>query len=232
MDIMSTADESARKRARILCTQLGISTQHINALESSFQRETAFRSSGTIPDYHCPAHCFWVAGEFFDLAEGILDQVELRHGFVAALWHDAAHPMHPHDCVNVLESANAYGTCAPRPDIEEDFAPSRVIDLIHATQTQIPPCEAPSSFREKGQLSLTTRFIRDADLLQTGIGPEAEKAGWTARLRKELGESLITDGSPHANARYIAARLTTEPGRTALRRAVAGTEWAHDLPGI
>lgn len=153
--------------------------------------------------YHGHRHCAWVASAYVDLAGGIVSEELLRHGFLAALYHDAAHPGLADDDLNVRAAAEHYAHGAPH-DAEIDRGLVR--DMILSTSGGA----LGASRAGNGAM----RLLHDADLLQTVAGTAEERAEWRALLTQETG--LVTDDA--ASWEHVRDRLLTVTARRVLDR--------------
>ncbi len=185
-----------RKYITALSEALGVDARHYQVVEQS--------QAAQLP-YHNHAHCAWVASAYVDLAGGIVSEDLLRHGFLAALYHDATHPGQGDDDLNVTAAAEYYALNAPH-DAEIDR--TLVQEMILSTSS--------GSLGQKRATHGAMRLLHDANLLQTVVGSAEGRAKWRSRLTEETG--LVTDEV--ASWEYVSERLLTVTARRVLDRFV------------
>lgn len=181
---------------RPLCAALSLNVSHIDTVN----RAGELAAAPELP-YHRPEHCAWVAAMFAQLSAGIVSRRVLRHGILAAIYHDAAHPGRAHDAENTLVSAGYYLQHAP---VDADIDRDEVVRIIHATSTESVPSPRDG----------VVRLLRDADLLQTVVGTSVERAMWRERLARETGSTVTEESSWY----FVRPRLKTVQARQLLDR--------------
>lgn len=160
-----------------LLTALGyyrLSRHHLVHVEESFR---IFR-----PAYHNEEHCFSTALTFHDLAQAAgLSWADGRHGFLAALYHDAHHIMAGDDWQNVTAAVNWLHAS---PLLEEGVDGQRVVELIEQTMN------TNEAFTERVAL-----LLHEADLLQTVKGTVEENRLWQEKLAEEFAKPITEEDS-------------------------------------
>lgn len=181
---------------RPLCASLMLDTGHIDLVNSA----GSLTGSPALP-YHRPEHCAWVAAAFVELAAGVVDRTVLRHGLLAAIYHDAAHPGSTDDEENTRASAEFYLEHALEDALIDR---AEVARIIRATSSA-----APAPLRDG-----VVRLLRDADLLQTVVGTPFERSMWRERLARETG-GVVTELSSWD---FVRPRLATVQAKRLLSR--------------
>lgn len=163
-------------RVETALVELDLNVKHASYCSKSFAELR--------PRYHNELHCFSTALTFRELAEvAQLPLDEMRHGFLAALYHDAAHLMKTKDALNVK---SAIKWVRGADFLEDSLDLSEIERLIRATQND------RKRFTTKAEL-----LIHDADVLQTVKGSVMDNLLWQKRLAEELALSVTWESSLH-----------------------------------
>lgn len=197
--MLITPHEATRERVVAISEALSLDPSHYDIVLATRDRNPALPALA----YHSPEHCAWVASAYVDLAGGIVSEDLLRHGFLAALYHDAAHPGLDDDDLNVTAAAEYYTLNAPH-DAGIDRALVR--EMILSTSS--------GSLGQKRATHGAMRLLHDADLLQTVVGSAENRTEWRRRLSEETG--LVTD--ERLSNEYVRERLLTVPAHRVLDR--------------
>lgn len=187
-------------KVRELLTQLGLSEAHSDLCKKSFAQLR--------PAYHNELHCYSTAITFHELAtKAKLSLDELRHGFLAALYHDAQHLMASDDSLNIA-SAVAWLKQSAIP-AEKGVSLERVCELVQATHNKRTEFE-----------NLVEELLHDADVLQTVKGSLRENLLWQRRLMRETGLLVTVETS----VAFVLRSLHTKESLRLLKRALKGAQ--------
>lgn len=178
------------QRAGHILRHLKLSPKHLGVLKS------ARRLNPTLPDlpYHCADHGIRVMTTFADLAVGLISQGELRHGLLAALYHDAAHPGSADDGENTQSAAAFWLAHAP---VDQHIDRGAVAARTIRSSTRVSESDLHGT---------AAQLLHDADLLQTVVGTPAERAHWQQQLALEF-QVPVTECS---SLEFVQPRLLTQ----------------------
>lgn len=168
---------------------LALHPDHVRTVSESFDKHR--------PLHHNEEHCQHVAMNAYKIGvEAKLEPIELKHVFLAALYHDAAHLQNENDDINVISSAAWYQAYAPRDTL---LRRAYVNHLILS-----------SSVRNKNWRNKLEAILHDADIAQIVCLPTYdEQTRWSVLLSEEMNISV----TPESSRRFFEEKALTKEAR-------------------
>lgn len=187
-------------QAQKILARLELSPAHVEACKKSFAQLR--------PAYHNELHCYSTAITFDELAtKAKLPPDEHRHGFLAALYHDAQHLMAEDDTLNICSAVEWLKQAHLPKELGIDV--ERVCELVKATHNK--RVEFHSRVEE---------LLHDADVLQTVKGTVRENLLWQRRLMKETGLLVTVETS----IAFVLKSLHTQESLALLKKTLKAAQ--------